>query len=54
MLSKFRKYPLVADKRSRSGLKAQQAYSLGHRPGLVDRRKCALKGQKRLYKTLDF
>ena len=53
-LFKFRKYLLVVNKRSRSGLKAQQALSPGHRPGNVDRRKCALQGQKRFYKTTDF
>ena len=30
---KFCKCSLIADKRLRSGLKAQQAYSPGHRPG---------------------
>ena len=33
------KCSLVADKRLRSGLKAQQAHSPGQRPGLVNRRK---------------
>ena len=49
---KFLKRSLVADKRLRSGLKAQQAHSPGQRPGLISRRYCALKGQKRLYKRL--
>ena len=51
---KFRKCSLVADKRLRSGLKAQLAHSPGRRPGQIGRRYCALKGQKRFYKTLDF
>ena len=50
---KFRKCSLVADKRLRSGLKAQQAHSPGQRPGLISRRYRALKGQKRLYKRLN-
>ena len=53
LVYKFRKCSPVADKRLRSGLKAQQAHSPGQRPGLISRRYCALKGQKRLYKRLD-
>ena len=45
----LRRFSLVANKRLRSGLKAQQAHSPGHRPGYVYRRKCALKGQKHWY-----
>ncbi len=47
-LFKFRKSLPLVGKRSRHGLKAQQAPSPGHRPGWVNRRECALKGQKRL------
>ena len=34
------------NRRSRHAPKGQRAHSPGQRPGLVDRRKCALKGQK--------
>ena len=38
---------LLDNKGLRSGLKAQQAHSPGHRPGWHEATKCALEGQKR-------
>ena len=53
--SKKRTVPnLKGSKRSRCGLKAQQAHSPGHRPGWVEAMKCALQGQKHGYETLVF
>ena len=44
--SKFRKCSLVADKRLRSGLKAQQSHSPWHRTGYDEAMKYAMKWQK--------